>query len=129
MALLTLPQAIAKAQLLADALLEQDIEFISDLLELSAGIDPSGAIVYRYYYVAARRLQTNLEIQALSKAEDGVTFTGQAIPIETLLNLQLAIDLSIPLIVPQGFSASEALNQLCGCGTGGKATIMSAFVV
>lgn len=127
---LTLAQAIAKVQTLADAPSDIDVEFITDLLELSAGIDPKGLLVYRFYYVAARRLQTNLEIQALSQAEQGVKFTGQVTPIQTLLNLQLGIDLSIPLIVPPGFTAVEALNELCGCGSGGGGAIaMSAFVV
>lgn len=127
---LTLAQAIAKVQILADAPTDNDIEFISDLLELSAGIDQLGERVYRFYYVAARRLQTNLEIQALSAAEQGIKFTGQAVPIQTYLNLQLGIDLSTPLIVPPGFTAIEALNELCGCGSGGGGAIaMSAFVV
>lgn len=127
--LLTLVQAIAKVKVLADAPTDQDSEFISDLLEYSAGINPIGAIVYRYYYVAARRLQTNLEIQALSKAENGVEFTGQIRPIETYLNLQLGIDLSTPLIVPPGFTAIEALKQLCGCKGNSGALAMSVFVV
>lgn len=128
MANLTLEEAIAKAQMLADAPLEQDVEFLSDLLIASAGVTAGGLLVYRYYYAAAKRLQTNLEVHALSDAENGVKFTGQAVPIEALLNLQLAIDLSIPLSVPAGFTAVEALKQLCGCGSGG-AIAMSAFVV
>jgi hypothetical protein len=128
--LLTLAEAIAKVQVLADAPTDQDIEFISDLLEVSAGINPAGELVYRFYYVAARRLQTNLEIQAITKAEGGVELTGQIRPIETYLNLQLGIDLSTPLIVPPGFTAIEAKNELCGCGSGGSgALLMSAFVV
>lgn len=127
--LLTLAQAIAKAQVLADAPTANDVEFLSDLMEVSAGIDPLGRTVYRYYYAAARRLQTNLEIQALSKADGGVEFTGQATPIETYLNLQLGIDLSTPLIVPPGFTAVEAINDLCGCKGGGGSLTMSAFVV
>lgn len=127
--LLTLAQAIAKVQILADAPTDNDTEFISDLLEYSVGINPIGAKVYRYYYAAARRLQTNLEIQALSKAENGIQFTGQIRPIETYLNLQLGIDLSTPLIVPPGFTAIEALNQLCGCKGSSGALVMSAFVV
>ena len=154
---LTLAQAIAKVQILADAPTDQDVEFISDLLQASAGINLTAkavfeattltnavvnplyseddlvafraGITYRYYYVAARRLQTNLEIQAITKAEQGVEFTGQAKPIETYLNLQLGIDLSTPLIVPPGFTAIEALNELCGCKGGTGALAMSAFVV
>jgi len=154
---LTLAQAIAKVQVLADAPEETDVEFISDLLQVSAGINLTAkaafeatslmssvanplysedelaafaaGITYRTYYVAARRLQTNLEIQALSKAEQGITFTGQAKPIETYLNLQLGLDLSTPLIVPPGFTAIEALNELCGCKGGGGALAMSAFVI
>jgi hypothetical protein len=154
---LTLVQAIAKVQVLADATEETDVEFISDLLQASAGINLTAkaafeatalmspvanqlysedelaafaaGTTYRTYYVAARRLQTNLEIQALSKAEQGVTFTGQIRPIETYLNLQLGIDLSTPLIVPPGFTTIEALNELCGCKGGGSALAMSAFVI
>jgi hypothetical protein len=127
---LTLAQAIAKVQILADAPTDNDIEFISDLLQISAGLNiAKGEVVYRTYYVAARRLQTNLEIQLLSKAEQGIEFTGQIRPIETFLNLQLGIDLSTPLIVPPGFTAIEALAELCGCKGGGSALAMSAFVV
>ncbi len=154
---LTLAQAIAKVQILADAPSETDAEFISDLLQASAGInlaakaayeatalmpavvnplyteddlkDLQGGVTYRYYYVAARRLQTNLEIQAITKADGGVEFTGQIRPIETYLNLQLGIDLSTPLVVPPGFTAIEALKELCGCKGGGSALAMSAFVV
>lgn len=126
---LTLAQAIAKVQILADALDETDTEFISDLLEVSAGINGLGQVVYRYYYTAARRLQTNLEIQALSKAENGIEFTGQIRPIETYLQLQLGVDLSTPLMVPPGFTAIEALSQLCGCEGNAKALAMSAFVI
>ena len=126
---LTLAEAIAKVQTLADAQTPEDSEFVSDLLELSAGIDPDGVKVYRFYYVTARRLQTNLEIQALSSAEGGVKFTGQVRPIETYLQLQLGIDLSVPLTVPPGFTAVEALNDLCGCEGGDRTLNMSAFVV
>lgn len=126
---LTLAEAIAKVQTLADAQTPEDSEFVSDLLELSAGIDPDGVKVYRFYYVTARRLQTNLEIQALSSAEGGVKFTGQVRPIETYLQLQLGIDLSVPLTVGAGFTAVEALNDLCGCEGGGRTLNMSAFVV
>lgn len=126
--LLSLEQAVAKASILADAPNEQDLEFIADLMLPSAGKTTEGVTVYRYYYVAARRLQTQLEMQAIKK-DSGTELTGYVVPIETLLNLQLAIDLSTPLVVPLGFSAQEALNQLCGCGGGSSATIMSAFVI
>lgn len=126
--LLSLEQAVAKAAVLADAPTEQDVEFMTDLMLPSAGKTKDGVTVYRYYYVAARRLQTQLEMQAITE-DSGTKLTGYALPIETLLNLQLAIDLSTPLIVPIGFSAQEALNQLCGCSGGSSATIMSVFVV
>lgn len=128
---LTLPQAIAKAAVLADAPTAQDAEFMSDLMIASAGvIKDTTTVIYRYYYVAARRLQTNLEAQAITE-DSGTKLTGYALPIQTLLNLQLAIDTGVPLDVPVGFSAAQALNELCGCGSGGSggAAIMSAFVI
>lgn len=126
MAYLTLQQAIAKTTALADAT-EADLDFITDLLQASAGRDTLDAIVYRHWYVTARKLQVDLDKQALTAA-DGANFTGYTTPIRTYLDLQLGIDLSTPLAVPPGFTAIEALNQLCGCSDG-KAWIMSAFTV
>lgn len=123
---LTLEQAIAKVMALADAT-EADLDFITDLLQASAGIGPAGEIVYRHWYTTARKLQVDLDKQALTAA-DGASFTNYTTPIRTYLDLQLGIDLSTPLIVPPGFTAIEALNQLCGCSDG-KAWIMSAFTV
>lgn len=125
--LLSLEQAVAKAAVLADAPTDIDIEFMTDLMIPSAGKTREGVTVYRFYYVAARRLQTNLEAQAITK-DSGTELTGYITPITTLLNLQLAIDLSTPLIVPLGFSAQEAINQLCGCGSTGT-PIMSVFTI
>jgi hypothetical protein len=78
---------------------------LDNQLVISAGKNSSDVTIYRPYYVAAKFLEQLRSQQILSKAEDGVTFTGLAKPIESLLNLQAALDLSLGLTVPEGFEA------------------------
>jgi hypothetical protein len=65
---------------------------------------PSGATIYRPYYVAARLLQQNRTDQALESA-DGAKFTGMTIPIESFMTEQRALDASLNLEIPPGFAA------------------------
>lgn len=79
----------------------------------SAGI-LNAAPYYRPYYVAARQLQRNRQDQSLKQA-DGATFTNLETMIRSLLEEQKAIDVSKGLEIPPGYSADEAIDQLCGC--------------
>jgi len=87
-------------------------DYINELLELSAGsvTDSSEAGVevitthYRPFITAARLLEQDLDIQFLSEA-DRAKFTGQAVPIASLLQMQASYDAKYGLAVPDGFAA------------------------
>lgn len=111
--------------------LEQSKQLVSDLtrytdtltltlieqnLSDSAGTK-DGTTYYRPYYVAARQLQRNRQDQTLESAKGGVKFTGQAIPIKSLLEEQYALDLSLGLTVPVEYQADRALERTCGCSS------------
>lgn len=101
-----LQAALVRARERAAATSADDI-FLTELLELSAGTSRATAeTIYRPFYVAARYLQQSRRDQTIKQA-DGATFTGQAIPIASLLDLQRSLDES--LLVPVGF---EALNRV-----------------
>lgn len=85
---------------------------IQDTLEHSAGL--LGVVVYyRPYYAAAKFIEQNKLEQALSKAEDGVTFTGYERVIQSLFDQQRALDLALGLEIPPGFEVPPP------CGGGG----------
>jgi hypothetical protein len=92
--------------------IEYDPHLENQLL-ISAGKNPSNTTIYRPYYVAAKFLEQLRSQQVLSQAEDGVKFTGLAKPIESLLALQAALDLSLGLTVPAGFEV--VLPQCVTC--------------
>lgn len=87
---------------------------LEDLLLLSAGTargDPN-LTVYRPYYCAAKMLDQSLREQRFKEA-DGAKFTGQAVPIASLYDLQRSLDYS--LLVPDGFEVpgnSASIAQL-----------------
>jgi hypothetical protein len=86
-----------------------DEVFLNELLDLSAGA-VSGTTHYRPYYCAAKWIQQNRPQQTLSEA-DGAKFTGLAVPIESLLDLQYAYDTANRLTVPQGFEAKQITTR------------------
>lgn len=83
-------------------------DYATELLALSAGITEDVILAdvthYRPFYVAAKLLEQDLDVQALSEA-DRVKFTGQAKPIASLLALQAAYDARYYLTIPVGFEA------------------------
>ena len=91
----------------------------------------NGITYYRPYYVAARHIQRNRLDQAI-KSADGATFTNLETMVRSFLEEQLALDLANDWTVPDGFSAQNAINALCGCKSNGSATniapIMSVMV-
>lgn len=85
-------------------------DFATELLTLTAGIVKSSVVGvpdvthYRPFFVAARLLQTDLDVQALTEA-DRTKFSRQDIPIATLLQMQSAYDQLHDLVIPSGFAA------------------------
>jgi hypothetical protein len=97
-----LPSALARARE-RSAAKASDEAYLTELLHLSVGIHrQSRETVYRPFYVAARWLQQSRRDQSFKEA-DGAKFTGQVIPIESLLDLQRSLDLDLD--IPTGFQA------------------------
>jgi hypothetical protein len=81
-----------------------DDDYLTELLQMSAGIDAAEVVHYRPFLAAARLLEQKLAAQTLASA-DGAVFTGLSKPIESLLQLQAAYDSANALVVPAGFEA------------------------
>jgi len=79
--------------------------YLTNLLNVSAGMLPTGETEYRPFYVAARLLEQLRSGQTLSSA-DGVSFTGLVTPIASLFAHQGAIDRALQLTIPAGFEVS-----------------------
>lgn len=103
MPFLTLESALNRAKERSGATSADD-EFLTEILELSAGKDALGQTHYRPYYCGAKWLEQNLSAQTLIE-DDGTKFTGLAKPIASLLNFQAAYDAAQGLTVPDGFEA------------------------
>lgn len=99
----TLADALLRAKERSGATAIDDI-YLTELLEMSAGIDPEFRTHFRPFFVSAKFLEQNLSKQALKEA-DGAKFTGLAKPIESLLQLQRAYDQAHDLVIPTAFQA------------------------
>lgn len=96
----TIEDALKRARERAEAGPEAT-EFLREMLYFSAGKSKADEqTVFRPFYCAAKYLEQSRADQTLTEA-DGAKFTGQAIPIKSLFDLQASIDLG--LIVPPGF--------------------------
>lgn len=117
--------ADARAIVLQLTSVETTLNLIVDLkLQASAGtatkattlgtttIDP-GAIIYRFYYVAAKMVEQSLDVQSLESA-DGARFTGLIRPIQSWLMEQYATDQALGLSIPAGFDCVSALQSIVG---------------
>lgn len=82
-----------------------DDQFLNSLLVDSAGLLLPDTTVYRIYFVAAKFLEQPGSIHVISNAANGVKFTGLAVPIASLFDLQRREDLALGLIIPPGFEA------------------------
>jgi hypothetical protein len=100
--------------------IEQNIhdEWASELLEMSAGTAEGDIIHYQVFMTAATLMQVDRDDHALIKAEEGVEFTEYSVPIARLLQLQIAYNKGMGLVVPDGWDPAIALNQLCACKGG-----------
>ena len=103
MPFLTLEAALSRAKERSGATSADD-EFLTELLELSAGTDALEQTHFRPYLCAARWLEQNLSAQTLIE-DEGTKFTGLAKPIASLLSLQAAYDAAQELTIPDGFEA------------------------
>lgn len=99
---LDLAAALSRAKERAALSGSENDALLTELLTISAGVDPQGVTHYRPFYVAATFLAQNQSAQTLSSA-DGVQFTGLAKPIASLLQLQAGYDVSQKLTIPPGF--------------------------
>lgn len=82
---------------------------LQTMLENSAAT-LNGSPYYRPWYVAAKALEQDLDTQSIESADD-VKFTGQQVPIRSLLEWQAAIDSNSGAIIPEAFSAEIAANS------------------
>jgi hypothetical protein len=117
-----LPKALTKVKRLIQAENNSRDADIEDLLELSAGKDSSGVTHYRPWFVAARMVQQDPDIQSISEA-DKVVFTGWLPTIRSWLEDQMGYDASLALTIPPGYSAAVALARACGCGEDGPEAV------
>ena len=86
-----LPSALERARERAAVTTKAD-SYLTELLQMSYGTSKqTGEIVYRPFYAAAKFLEQSRRDQTLKEA-DNAKFTGQALPIESLLALQFSLD-------------------------------------
>ena len=81
-----------------------DDDFLTQILNLSAGKNSGGVTVFRIYFSAAKYLQQARSQHILSEG-DGAKFTGLAVPIASLFDLQASEDSALGLVVPPGFES------------------------
>jgi hypothetical protein len=112
-----------------DAILTQKLKASAGKLKADTEVEgetiPSGTKIYRFYYVAAKTLQQDRQTQFIKQA-DGATFGGMAVPIDSLMDEQLAIDTAFNLDVPPGFVATTDLDG--SMNAGGGTPVMSILV-
>lgn len=92
---------------------DADEEFLVQLLLASAAKSADGLVTYyRIYYVAAKFLQQPAKLHQVSETDPGIKFTGMAVPIASLLDLQAAEDVANGWVVPLGYRVTEVRSQL-----------------
>ncbi len=101
------PDALAMCRNRLDYDETDDIFFIDSFLDISRGRAEDNTIVYRPFYVAAKELEQRFT-NNLQEA-DGVKFLQYEKQIASLLSMQVALDLSDKLAIPDSFSAVLAL--------------------
>lgn len=100
---------------------------LTEFLEMSkATRKDTGAIEYRPFWAAARYRRQSPRDQTIAQAEDGVKFTGMAVPVVDYLETQRSLDLS--LNVPLGFEANDPGASMQPSATAAKAAHDSALL-
>lgn len=105
----------------------EDESMVLNLLENSKAPNqpPEGEtpiVYYRPYWVGGYFLTQVPRLQELSKAEDGVTFTGMVLPARMLFSIQRAKDLEMGLLVPPGMEADPCVFDRCKSSSGGESS-------
>ena len=88
---------------------KEEDAYVIELLEMSFGFHKeTRELTYRPFWVAAKILQQSQFHQTLKKDET-TEFTGQAVPIQSLLDLQANLDFDLD--VRPGFSVEGKMNS------------------
>lgn len=106
-----LAAALTRAKERSGASAADDL-YLTEILTLSAGVDPAGVTQYRPYYCAAKWIEQSRGDQTLTES-DGTKFTGLTKIIASLFDLQAAIDKALGLIIPAGFEAISPECRTC----------------
>lgn len=105
----TMDSALARAKERSQAK-SADEDYLKELLLVSFGTHRvTKEVVYRPFYVAAKYLEQSRRDQTLIEA-DGAKFTGQKVPIQSLLDLQQALDAD--LYIRPSFQIVSAPGEL-----------------
>ena len=76
---------------------QADETYLLEILQMSYGVHRiTDQIVYRPFYAAAKWLEQSRRDQSITET-DKVKFTGQKVPIASLLDLQRALDMELKI--------------------------------
>ena len=90
---------------------EEKEDYVIELLEMSYGFHKqTRELVYRPFWVAAKILQQSPFYQTLKK-DDSTEFTGQQVPIQSLLDLQANLDVDLDVRPGFGVSSGKGSNR------------------
>lgn len=90
---------------------EEKEDYVIELLEMSYGFHKqTRELVYRPFWVAAKILQQSSFYQTLKK-DDSTEFTGQEVPIQSLLDLQANLDVDLDVRPGFGVSAGKRVDR------------------
>lgn len=78
-----------------------DDVLVTEILELTAGVDPLDVKVYRPFWAAAELLGSQ---RSVLEEGEGAKFREYSVAIERLEQLQMAIDTRLELTVPEQFT-------------------------
>lgn len=112
----TLDNAVSRVKDRASLLDKDQDTYIVELLEMSYGLHKqTRQVIYRPFWVAAKILQQSPFHQTLKK-DDSTEFTGQEIPIQSLLDLQSNLDVDLDVkpgfgIMSSGKSSRDILED------------------
>ncbi|MGD1941854.1 MAG: hypothetical protein ACFB0G_11130 [Leptolyngbyaceae cyanobacterium] len=85
-----------------------DDGYLTELLNMSAGVDADGVTHFRPFYCAARWLEQELAADNRFTRTGDVSWTGRIQPISSLMALQMDYDQANGLTIPTGFDAEPA---------------------
>ena len=90
---------------------EKDEDYIVELLQMSYGLHKqTKELIYRPFWVAAKILQQSPFHQTLKK-DDATEFSGQVVPIRSLLDLQANLDIDLDVRPGFGIDGHSGLSK------------------